>query len=90
MQRSMSRPPPADTNCPCCKKPMHVIGEETSERLDVIPAQYRVIITHRPRLACVQRQRPQRIDIVGERIQPTVSRAKHSTLQAICQGQTGA
>ena len=43
---------PADTNCPCCKKPMHVIGEETSERLDVIPAQYRVIITHRPRLAC--------------------------------------
>src|SRR5215467_12948218 len=43
---------PADTNCPCCKKPMHVIGEETSERLDVIPAQYRVIVTHRPRLAC--------------------------------------
>ena len=43
---------PPDTNCPCCKKPMHVIGEETSERLDVIPAQYRVIVTHRPRLAC--------------------------------------
>ena len=43
---------PADTNCPCCKKPMHVIGEETSERLDVIPAQYWVIVTHRPRLAC--------------------------------------
>jgi len=43
---------PADTNCPCCKKPMHVIGEETSERLDVIPAQYRVIVTHRPTLAC--------------------------------------
>ena len=31
---------------------MHVIGEDTSERLDVIPAQYRVIVTHRPRLAC--------------------------------------
>lgn len=31
---------------------MHVIGEETSERLDVIPAQYRVIVTHRPKLAC--------------------------------------
>lgn len=43
---------PADTDCPCCKKPMHVIGEDTSERLDVIPAQYRVIVTHRPRLAC--------------------------------------
>jgi len=26
---------PVDANCPCCKKPMHVIGEETSERLDV-------------------------------------------------------
>jgi transposase len=43
---------PATTNCPCCQQPMHVIGEETSERLDVIPAQYRVIVTHRPRLAC--------------------------------------
>jgi transposase len=43
---------PAETNCPCCSKPMQVIGEETSERLDVIPAQYRVIVTHRPRLAC--------------------------------------
>ena len=43
---------PADTNCPCCSKPMHVIGEETSERLDVVPVQYRVIVTHRPKLAC--------------------------------------
>jgi transposase len=42
---------PASTNCPCCQQPMYVIGEETSERLDVIPAQYRVIVTHRPRLA---------------------------------------
>jgi len=36
---SMRRSPPEDTNCPCCGLPMHVIGEETSERLDVIPAQ---------------------------------------------------
>jgi transposase len=43
---------PEDTNCPCCRAPMHVIGEETAERLDVIPAQYRVIVTHRPKLAC--------------------------------------
>jgi transposase len=27
-------------------------GEETSERLDVIPAQFRVIVTHRPKCAC--------------------------------------
>lgn len=43
---------PEDTNCPCCRAPMHVIGEETCERLDVIPAQYQVIVTHRPKLAC--------------------------------------
>ena len=43
---------PEDTNCPCCRTPMHVIGEETSERLDVIPAQFRVIVTHRPKYAC--------------------------------------
>ena len=29
---------PEDTNCPCCRAPMHVIGEETSQRIDVIPA----------------------------------------------------
>ena len=43
---------PEDPTCPCCRAPMHVIGEETSERLDVVPAQYRVIVTHRPKLAC--------------------------------------
>jgi len=43
---------PDDTNCPCCRAPMHVIGEETSQRLDVIPAQFRVIVTHRPKYAC--------------------------------------
>ena len=43
---------PEDINCPCCRAPMHVIGEETSERLDVIPAQFRVIVTHRPKYAC--------------------------------------
>jgi transposase len=43
---------PEDTNCSCCRTPMHVIGEESSERLDVIPAQFRVIVTHRPKYAC--------------------------------------
>ena len=43
---------PDDTNCPCCRAPMHVIGEETSQRLDVVPAQFRVIVTHRPKYAC--------------------------------------
>src|SRR5262245_32249579 len=43
---------PDDTNCPCCRAPMHVIGEETSKRLDVVPAQFRVIVTRRPKYAC--------------------------------------
>jgi transposase len=43
---------PEDTACPCCRGVMAVIGEDTSERLDVVPAQYRVIVTHRPKLAC--------------------------------------
>jgi transposase len=43
---------PDDTNCPCCQEAMHMIGEETSQRLDVIPAQFRVLVTHRPKYAC--------------------------------------
>lgn len=29
-----------------------MIGEDTSERLDIIPAQFRVIVTRRPKYAC--------------------------------------
>src|SRR6201999_2996579 len=43
---------PQDTACPCCGGAMHVIGEDCSQRLDVIPAQYRVIVTRRPKSAC--------------------------------------
>lgn len=43
---------PEDTNCPGCKGAMHVMGEEAAERLDVVPAQLRVIVTHRPKYAC--------------------------------------
>ncbi len=35
---------------------MHVIGEDCSQRLDVIPAQYQVIVTRRPKYACRQCQ----------------------------------
>jgi transposase len=31
---------------------MHVIGEEKSERLDVIPAQHRILVTRRPKYGC--------------------------------------
>ncbi|HYZ64938.1 MAG TPA: IS66 family transposase, partial [Acetobacteraceae bacterium] len=43
---------PEDTACPCCRGAMAVIGEDKSERLDVIPAQFRVLVTRRPKLAC--------------------------------------
>jgi transposase len=31
---------------------MHVMGEDRSERLDVVPAQFKVIVTRRPKYAC--------------------------------------
>src|ERR671912_2020026 len=31
-----------DKNCPCCGGALHMIGEDTSEMLDIIPAQLRV------------------------------------------------
>ena len=43
---------PESTLCPCCGKAMHAIGEERSERLDKIPAVFRVIVTRRPKYAC--------------------------------------
>jgi len=43
---------PAATDCPCCRAPLVEIGVDTAERLDVIPAQFRVIATKRPKLAC--------------------------------------
>jgi transposase len=41
-----------DHTCPCCKGALHRIGEDTSERLDIIPAQLRVIVVRRPKYAC--------------------------------------
>jgi transposase len=43
---------PEDTACPCCHSAMTVIGHDSSERLDVIPTQFRVVVTRRPKLAC--------------------------------------
>jgi transposase len=43
---------PESTTCPCCQGAMHRIGEDIAERLDVIPAQLRVIVTRRPRYGC--------------------------------------
>jgi len=42
----------ADKRCPCCGGLRIKIGEDASERLDVIPARFRVIVTRRPKYAC--------------------------------------
>src|SRR3954466_1401852 len=41
-----------DKSCPCCGGALHVIGEDTSEMLDIVPAQLRVKVIRRPRYGC--------------------------------------
>src|SRR3954451_9507319 len=41
-----------DKSCPCCGGAMHVIGEDASEMLDVVPAVLRVRVIRRPRYGC--------------------------------------
>src|SRR4051812_6778413 len=43
---------PENTACTCCGGAMQIIGEDRSQRLDVIPAQYRVLTPRRPKYAC--------------------------------------
>ncbi|MEH2515734.1 transposase [Bradyrhizobium sp. AZCC 1610] len=41
-----------DKSCPCCRGDLHRIGEDRSERLDMVPAQFRGLVTRRPKYAC--------------------------------------
>jgi transposase len=41
-----------DKACPCCGGAMHVIGEDASEMLDLVPAVLRVRVVRRPRYGC--------------------------------------
>jgi transposase len=41
-----------DKGCPCCGGTLHQIGEDVSERLDVVPTTFRVLVTRRPRYGC--------------------------------------
>jgi transposase len=40
------------TICPGCSGQLHRIGEDVAERLDIVPAQFRVLVVHRPKYAC--------------------------------------
>lgn len=43
---------PDSLECPCGCGVMHRIGEDRNERLDIVPAQLRVMVTVRPKYAC--------------------------------------
>src|SRR6056297_3274244 len=43
---------PDSLTCPCGCGQMHRIGEDRTERLDIVPAQLRVLVTVRPEYAC--------------------------------------
>jgi len=43
---------PDSTSCPCGCGEMVRVGEDRSERLDVIPARFRVLVTVRPKYVC--------------------------------------
>ncbi|GAV33880.1 transposase IS66 family protein [Roseomonas sp. TAS13] len=43
---------PETMTCPCCDGALVEIGTDTSERLDVIPARFQVLVTRRPKFAC--------------------------------------
>lgn len=45
---------PDSVLCACGCGEMHRIGEDRTERLDIVPAQLRVIVTVRPKYACRQ------------------------------------
>jgi transposase len=71
---------PSDTACPCCRGAMVVIGHDISDRIDVIPAQYQVLVTKRPKLACracegvvVQAPAPERLIPGGLPTEATVA-----------------
>ena len=62
---------PESKQCACGNE-LHVIGEDVSERLDIIPAQFQVIVTRRPKYACrscetgiVQAPAPARLILAG-------------------------
>jgi transposase len=38
--------------CPCCGRALHMIGEDRTEQLDIVPAQLRVKVLCRPRYGC--------------------------------------
>jgi hypothetical protein len=79
------------TSCPCCGGAMHVIGEEKSERLDVIPAQHRILVTRRSKYGCracagavVQAPEPERLIRSGRPAEAMVALCWSANMPGIC------
>jgi transposase len=75
----------ADKACPCCQGSLHKIGENVSERLDIIPAQFRVLVVRRPKHGCraceevvVQMPAPARLIAGGLPTEATVAQVRVS------------
>ena len=71
-----------DRICPCCGNALHRIGEDTGERLDIVPAQFRVLVVRRPKYACrscenavIQAPAPNRLIEGGLPTEATVAQA---------------
>jgi len=56
---------PESKVCPCCGGELHVIGEDTSKRLDKVPAKVTVIVTRRPKYACRTCERTGADEVAG-------------------------
>lgn len=76
--------------CPCCKGDLHQIGEDKSERLDMVPAQFRVI-TRRPKYACracedgvLQAEAPARLIEGGQPTEATAAQVWFPNMPIIC------
>src|SRR5207237_9174821 len=79
-----------DKTCPCCQGELHRIGEDRSERLDIVPAQFRVLLTRRHKYACrtcedgvVQAPAPARLIERGLPPEPTVAEVQVASTPTI-------
>ena len=70
----------ANKACPCCQGLLNRIGEDVSEWLDIIPAQFRVLMVRRPKYGCracedviVQTPAPARLTDGGLPMEATVA-----------------
>jgi transposase len=52
LAREVQTEMPPDTACPACGGALHKLGEDVSEILEYVPAQFKVIRQVRPKLAC--------------------------------------